>query len=184
MVVASVEGADLLDTLDLQPASNLYRVPMTGYLISEVAQRTGFSTSALRFYEQSGLVRPGRTEAGYRRYDDDHLDTLAFIARAKGLGLSLEEITELLGLLGQDRCAPVQHRLKDLVADRIADADRRITELTLLATELRRVAASLEEHTPDGPCDDSCGCTSPTTGAVVTFVVRRGRPGTTRVVPA
>ena len=103
---------------------------MSGYLIAEVAQRTGFSTSAVRFYEQSGLVRPGRTPAGYRRYDDEHLDTLAVIGRAKGFGLTLDESTELLGLLGQDQCAPVQDRLKALVDTKIADAERRIAELS------------------------------------------------------
>jgi DNA-binding transcriptional MerR regulator len=151
---------------------------MSGYLIAEVAQRTGFSTSALRFYEQSGLVRPGRTPAGYRRYDDEHLDTLAFIGRAKGFGLTLDEITELVGLLGQDQCAPVQDRLRALVDTKIAEAERRIAELSSFTDELRRVAATLERHTPLGPCDDTCGCTTDTTAAApVTFT-----PGAARAM--
>ncbi len=142
---------------------------MSGYLIAEVAHRTGFSASALRFYEQHGLVRPGRTSAGYRRYDDEHLETLAFIGRAKGFGLTLDEITELLGLLSQEQCAPVQDRLKELVDIKIAEAEQRISELSSFAGELRRVAAMLDCHTPAGRCDDSCGCTVDNRASEVIF---------------
>lgn len=145
---------------------------MASYLISEVAHRTGFSSSALRFYEQAGLVRPGRTPSGYRCYDDGDLETLAFIGRAKGFGLTLDEITELLGLLGQDYCAPVQDRLKGLVDTKIAEAKRRIAELTDFTTELRRFAAGMEHNTPDGPCDDTCGCTADVIAGSVTFMPR------------
>lgn len=133
---------------------------MDGYSISQVAERTGFPPTTLRFYEQSGLVRPDRTPAGYRSYDDTHIELLSFIGRAKGFGLSLEEITELLGLLGDDECAPVQGRLRDLVDAKTADAQAKVAELESFTAELRRVAASLGTHTPAGPCDDTCGCTT------------------------
>jgi DNA-binding transcriptional MerR regulator len=135
-------------------------VDMDGYSISQVADRTGFPPTTLRFYEQSGLVRPARTPAGYRCYDDTHIELLSFIGRAKGFGLSLDEITELLDLLRDDDCAPVQGRLRDLVDAKIADAQAKVTELEAFTNELRRVAADLGTHTPAGPCDDSCGCTS------------------------
>jgi len=137
---------------------------MDGLSISKVAERTGFPASTLRFYEQSGLVRPARTESGYRSYGDRDLEVLSFIGRAKSFGLSLEEITELLALLDEDRCAPVQGRLRALIDDRIADARRRIAELETFTTELRQVAATLDEHTPDGPCDETCGCTTDPSG--------------------
>jgi len=133
---------------------------MNGYSISEVAELTGFPPTTLRFYEQSGLVRPARTPAGYRCYDDTHIELLSFIGRAKGFGLSLDEITELLGLLGDDECAPVQGRLRDLVDAKIADAQAKVAELEAFTTELQRVAAALGTHTPAGPCDDTCGCTT------------------------
>lgn len=135
-------------------------VTMDGYSISEVAERTGFPATTLRFYEQTGLVRPARTPAGYRCYDDGHVELLTFIGRAKGFGLSLEEITELLALLGDDECAPVQGRLRDLVDAKIADAQAKLVELEVFTAELRRVAATLGTHTPDGRCDDACGCTT------------------------
>ena len=152
-------------------------VGMDGYSISQVAERTGFPPTTLRFYEQSGLVRPGRTPAGYRSYDDSHIELLSFIGRAKGFGLSLEEITELLGLLGDDECAPVQGRLRDLVDAKIADAQAKVTELEAFTAELRRVAAALRTHTPAGPCDDSCGCTTDEPNAVHRPVVHGARGG-------
>ncbi|MCZ7538020.1 MAG: MerR family transcriptional regulator [Acidimicrobiia bacterium] len=132
---------------------------MDGYSISQAAERTGFPPTTLRFYEQSGLVRPARTPAGYRCYDDSHIRLLSFIGRAKGFGLSLDEITELLALLGDDECAPVQGRLRDLVDAKIAGTQAKIAELEGFTTELRRVAAALGTHTPAGPCDETCGCT-------------------------
>jgi DNA-binding transcriptional MerR regulator len=133
---------------------------MDRYSISEVAERTGFPASTLRFYEQHGLVRPDRTPAGYRTYREHHVEQLEFIGRAKGFGLTLGEITELLGLLEEDRCAPVQDRLRTLVDDKIAEADTRVAELEAFTAELRRVSAALDTPAPEGPCDDTCGCTS------------------------
>src|SRR5690606_32558552 len=129
--------------LTFEPGRTLTVGDMDGYSISQVAERTGFPPTTLRFYEQSGLVRPARTPAGYRSYDDTHIELLSFIGRAKGFGLSLEEITELLGLLGDDECAPVQGRLRDLGDTKLADAQAKIAELEGFTAELRRVAATL-----------------------------------------
>jgi len=52
--------------LDPEPGFNPYGGRMDGFSISRAAERTGFTPSALRFYEREGLVRPGRTAAGYR----------------------------------------------------------------------------------------------------------------------
>ena len=146
--------------LTFNPARTLTVEGMDGYSISQMAERTGFPASTLRFYEQTGLVRPARTAAGYRSYDDSDLEVLSFIGRAKGFGLSLGEITEVLSLLDSDRCAPVQGRLRDLVDAKIVDAQGRIAELVAFTGELQRVASTLALNTPDGPCDDTCGCTT------------------------
>ena len=54
--------------------------PVSTYTIGEVAERSGFSASALRYYEDIGLVPPaGRSDAGYRLYDDITLTRLAFV---------------------------------------------------------------------------------------------------------
>lgn len=131
---------------------------MTRLRISEVAERTGFTPSALRYYEQHGLVRPGRSESGYRQYGEPDVTRLRFIARAKGSGLSLDEITDVLALLDEDRCAPVQDRLRIVIGQKAGDAEERAAALSTFAAELRARVAVLEGAPADGPCDDRCGC--------------------------
>jgi MerR family redox-sensitive transcriptional activator SoxR len=67
--------------------------------VSEVARRSGFAASALRYYEREGLIRATRTSGGQRRFERGVLRRLAFIRAARNVGLSLEEIRlELAGL--------------------------------------------------------------------------------------
>lgn len=131
---------------------------MSQYRISDAAQATGFSVSALRFYEKEGVVVPDRSRSGYRAFDDDDLDALRFVGRGKQLGLSLDEIKELLELLEDDECAPVQSRIKELVSDRISQAQAQIAELVGFTAQLQDAQARLATHTADGACDDQCGC--------------------------
>lgn len=143
-----------------------------GLKIKEVAERSGFSAPTLRYYEEIGLLpEAARTPAGYRSYDEHTLERLAFIARAKQLGCTLDEITDLTTAWEGGQCGPIQDRLRSVVGTKLAAAQSQIVELMTLSTELQRAAAILELHRPDGPCDDSCGCvtdpsTEPTTFAV------------------
>ncbi len=131
----------------------------TNYKINEAAARSGFTPATLRYYEEVGLVpAPARTEAGYRTYDDRALERLAFIARAKQLGCSLEETADLVVAWEGRECGPIQDRLRNLVADKLAAAHAQIGELTTLTADLQRAAELLQGHRPDGPCDDNCGC--------------------------
>jgi MerR family transcriptional regulator, copper efflux regulator len=133
----------------------------TAYRIKDVADRSGFSTATLRYYEKIGLLpQATRTDAGYRLYDDRTLDRLSFITRAKQLGCTLDEIADLTTAWDGGRCGPVQDRLRALVADKVAGAQMQIAELMTLTGELQRAAAALELHRPDGACDDLCGCVS------------------------
>ena len=132
---------------------------MDGYRISEVAERTGFSPATLRYYEEIGVVPPpGRSEAGYRVYDERAFDRLDFVGRAKELGLTLEEIADLTELWDDDACRPVQRRLAEMVADRLAATGSRIAELTATAARLRTAANRLAEEPQAGPCDAGCAC--------------------------
>lgn len=151
------------------------------YRIAEVAQRTGFTAATLRYYEDIGLMAPaGRTAAGYRVYDDVSVERLRFIARAKQLGCSLEEITDLATAWDGGECGPVQERLQSAVGAKIAQTQGRIAELTTFTAELQQAAAALARHRPQGPCDDDCGCTSAsaieptTTPAPVQLVPKAG----------
>ena len=135
----------------------------TGLKIKEVADASGFTTATLRYYEQIGLLPEAtRTPAGYRLYDQRTLDRLAFIARAKQLGCSLDEITGLTAAWDGGQCGPVQDQLRRLVAGKIGAAHSQIAELVTFAAELQQAAAALERHRPDGACDADCGCVSDT----------------------
>jgi DNA-binding transcriptional MerR regulator len=131
------------------------------HTIGQIAERSGFPASTLRYYDEIGLVEPAtRTEAGYRLYDDRVLSRLSFISRAKALGCSLEEISELVVVWAGDRCEPVQRRLHDLVTAKIADIRRETAELVALGAQLESAAAKLSGPPTDGPCDDHCACAS------------------------
>ena len=132
---------------------------MTTYRISEVAEQTGFKPATIRYYEEVGVVRPaGRSEAGYRIYDERSLERLAFVARAKQLGLSLEEVGDLTQLWDSDECGPVQQRMAAFVTNKLSETRGHITELVTLAEQLQSVAGRLTEESSDGPCDDTCAC--------------------------
>ena len=146
----------------------------TGLKIKEIAQASGFSAATLRYYEEIGLLpAASRTPAGYRTYDQHTLDRLGFIARAKQLGCTLEEIGGLTTAWDGGRCGPVQDQLRQLVASKILASQSQLVELMTFTRELQQAAAALEMHRPEGACDGQCGCVSepddvaPTVGVAI-----------------
>lgn len=88
--------------------------------IGQVAGRAGIGVETVRFYERAGLIaEPARKASGYRQYDEDVVDRLRFIRRAKELGFTLNEIRELLSLKldPSTTCADVKSRSEAKVAD-------------------------------------------------------------------
>lgn len=71
--------------------------------VGEVARRSGFATSALRFYETQGLITSTRTSGGQRRYERNVLRRLAFIRAGRNVGLALDEIAGALATLPSSR---------------------------------------------------------------------------------
>ncbi|HEX3715480.1 MAG TPA: redox-sensitive transcriptional activator SoxR [Trebonia sp.] len=71
--------------------------------VSDIAARSGFSSSALRFYEREGLIRATRTAGNQRRYERSVLRRLAFIRAARNVGLSLDEVAAALAALPDGR---------------------------------------------------------------------------------
>lgn len=71
--------------------------------VSEVARRSGFAASALRFYEDQGLIAASRSNGGQRRYERNVLRRLAFIRAAGNIGLTLAEIRDELSTLPESR---------------------------------------------------------------------------------
>ena len=103
--------------------------------IGEVSRRSGVASSALRFYEERGLIRSERAGSGHRRYPRPVLRRIAFIVFAQRVGLTLEEIGEELRKLPPDR-APTRRDWSRLTGTWSARIDARIAELERLRSGL------------------------------------------------
>jgi len=91
--------------------------------VSEVSRRSGFAPSALRFYEDQGLVHATRTSGNQRRYERNVLRRLAFIRAARNVGLALDEVADALTTL-PDRRTPTKAdwaRLSSVWRERLDD---------------------------------------------------------------
>jgi len=130
--------------------------------IAEIARRSGVAASALRFYEQRGLIASARTGAGHRRYPRAVLRRIAFIVFAQRIGLSLDEISEAVAKLPHNR-VPERADWAKLSASWRARVDARIDEL-------QRVKAGLTECI-------GCGCLSLQTCRLANPEDRAGRAG-------
>lgn len=71
--------------------------------IGELSKRTGVATSALRFYEDQGLIDADRADSGHRRYAQATIRRVSFIKIAQEVGLSLQEIAEAMSSLPDNR---------------------------------------------------------------------------------
>jgi MerR family redox-sensitive transcriptional activator SoxR len=103
--------------------------------ISEVARRSGVASSALRFYEERGLIASERVGSGHRRYPRAVLRRIAFIVFAQRVGLSLDEIGAELAELPADR-VPTRRDWSRLSQDWRERIDERIAELERLRVGL------------------------------------------------
>jgi MerR family transcriptional regulator, redox-sensitive transcriptional activator SoxR len=99
--------------------------------IGEVARRSGVAASALRFYEQQGLIVSERAGSGHRRYPRSVLRRVAFVVFAQRVGLSLQEIAAELAKLPGDR-APTRRDWSRLSRTWSSRVDQRIAELERL----------------------------------------------------
>lgn len=99
--------------------------------IGEVASRCGLATSALRYYEDRGLIASQRTSGGQRRYEREVLRRIAFITAAQNLGRSLDEIKESLDSFGDGR-VPTQADWSAVAESWRPRLDAQIAELVLL----------------------------------------------------
>lgn len=103
--------------------------------IGDVAKRSGVAASALRFYEDRGLIRSERAGSGHRRYPRSVLRRIAVIVFAQRIGLTLDEIQSELAKLPPDH-APNRRDWSQLSASWTARIDERIAELERLRAGL------------------------------------------------
>lgn len=133
---------------------NQRTVAMDPFNIGEAASRSGVSAKMVRHYESLGLMpNVGRTDSGYRQYTEKDVHTLRFIRRARNLGFSMAEISELLKLWQNKRRASAD--VKRIALAHAADLHRRIEEMEGMKRTLKRLAECCQgNHRPDCPILD------------------------------
>lgn len=111
------------------------RVKIDQLSIGEVARRTGLSVSAIRFYEERGLVQSVRNQGGQRRFARSDIRRLSIVMIAQNLGFSLTRISEALSTLPTHR-APNKREWENMAQDFRVDIDDRIAVLQRLRDRL------------------------------------------------
>ena len=119
--------------------------------IGEASETTGVSAKMIRYYEETGLIRPAsRTQSGYRVYADNDIQTLRFIRRACDLGFTVKQIEDLLALL-QDR-SRASSDVRRIATDHIAELQKKMRELQEMVTTLSHLAHNCHgDDRPDCP---------------------------------
>ncbi len=107
--------------------------------IGEAAAASGVSAKMIRYYESIGLIaNVARTDAGYRVYSDSDVHTLRFIRRARNLGFSVDQMTDLLALWSDRSRASAD--VKRIAMEHVAELERKMRELRDMSKTLRHLA--------------------------------------------
>ena len=119
--------------------------------IGQASKASGVSTKMIRYYDEIGLVRPAsRTDSNYREFDEREVNELRFIRRARSLGFSMPEITQLLSLW-RDRERP-SREVKAIAEKHVNELDARIAEMQTMADTLRHLShCCAGDDRPDCP---------------------------------
>ncbi|MEO8003169.1 MAG: heavy metal-responsive transcriptional regulator [Arenimonas sp.] len=119
--------------------------------IGELAKKAGVSIDTVRYYEREGVLPiPQRQGSGYRRYDAEDLGRLQFVRRAKALGFSLHEITELLTL--SDRSHDDMISVRQAAEAKLLDVNHKLDELTRIKHGLDLLLAACPGHGDISDC--------------------------------
>lgn len=117
--------------------------------ISHLADAAGVNVETVRFYQRCGLINePARPDNGYRTYGDEDVRRIRFIKRAKLLGFTLDEITDLLQLNGPRICASTRH----LAAKKLAMVESKLSDLQAMKIALTNMLACCDSE------ERSTGC--------------------------
>ncbi|MET1058837.1 MAG: MerR family transcriptional regulator [Nocardioides sp.] len=130
--------------------------------ISELAESVGVPTSTVRYYERVGLLAdPARTASGYREYEEDAAARLLFVARARRMGLTCEQIASLIPVWDGTNCAAAQDRVVRLIEEKQAEIAKRILELERFSAQLDAVRTELASQPPPQSCRADLTCCVP-----------------------
>lgn len=108
--------------------------------IGDASDLSGLPAKTIRYYEDIGLLKPGRAENGYRDYSIPDVHRLRFLQRARSLGFAVEECRQLLSLYSDSRRASAD--VKVVAEAKLSAVDQKIKELM----ELRATMAHLIDH--------------------------------------
>ena len=118
--------------------------------IGEVAERSGIPPKTIRYYEDIGLVRPGRSGNGYRAFRETDLHKLAFLGRARALGFSIEDCRTLLSLYEDESRESAQ--VKAVAEDHLTSIDDKIAQLQSMRKTLSHLVDVCHgDNRPDCP---------------------------------
>ena len=118
--------------------------------ISDASRDSGLPAKTIRYYEDIGLVKPGRLENGYRDYSDDDLHKLRFLQRSRGLGFSVEDCRVLLSLYEDRNRASAD--VKQIAKTHLIEIERKIAELQSLQKTLSHLVDECQgDHRPHCP---------------------------------
>ena len=113
--------------------------------IKDVARRTGLTPKAIRYYQRVGVVPPpARNDAGYRCYEEADAQRLEFIAIAKGAGLGLEEIAEVLEASTGNHINCNQ--VVSVLEDKVGELRERLADLQALHDAVEHTLAAARRH--------------------------------------
>jgi MerR family copper efflux transcriptional regulator len=119
--------------------------------ISEASAASRVSAKAIRYYETAGFIKPaGRSDGGYRVYDDNDVRVLRFIGRAREFGFSIDRTKRLLDLWRDTHRASAD--VKRLALDHITEIEAKIGALIAMRDALRELSDACDgDHRPDCP---------------------------------
>ena len=125
--------------------------------IGELAERAGVSHRTVHYYEREGLLQPAeRVGTGYRYYDEGSLARLQKVRQLQELGLSLDEIRNVIDLYFEDATVvKAKRQVMDILKGHLRDAERRIEELEEFREDALKNLGRLETLVEEVEQDDS-----------------------------
>jgi DNA-binding transcriptional MerR regulator len=123
-------------------------VPGTTLGIAEAAELTGLSPHTLRYYEQEGLVRPGRNSSGYREYSGHDLRRLVFLTRMRLSGMTMQDLREYIALADQGPATELERR--EIMVKQRDRIRQQIRDLTLALETTDYKIRVYDGHPDDG----------------------------------